>query len=111
MGKKGRNKSLHRERNKGKAQESSQPGDGMDNLALSRPAKAIARDSKEFDHMLRKESLQNAVEKLTRSGETFLDMQSLFASLSTQKLAVRKHIREIRDDFEETKACSGKQSL
>ena len=80
------------------------PRQASDLTADTRPAKATAKDCKDFDLILRKEALQSAVEKLTKTGETFLDMESMFSTLSTQKLAVRKHIREIRDDFDQTKA-------
>ena len=103
MGKKSGGKLPKRDFNKNSEHEPNAPRRSPDPPAATRSVKATSKDSKDFDLILRKEALQSAVEKLTKTGETFLDMESMFLTLSTQKLEVRKHIREIRDDFDQTK--------
>jgi hypothetical protein len=105
MGKKSGGKREKHDGSKNSAHDGTALSQVPDGTAETRPSKAGAKNGKDFDLILRKEALQSAVEKLTKTGETFLDMESMFASLSTQKLAVRKHIREIRDDFDQTKAA------
>ena len=93
MGKKSGGKPPKRDFNKSSEHEPTAPRQSPEPPAATRSAKATSKDSKDFDLILRKEALQSAVEKLTKTGETFLDMESMFSTLSTQKLEVRKHMK------------------
>ncbi len=64
---------------------------------------SASKDDRKFDSIIRKEALRQAVEKLTRSGEVFLNLESLFNSLQHQKTESRKKLRSLQQEFENNK--------
>ena len=64
---------------------------------------AASKEARKLDSIIRKEALLQAVEKLTRSGEVFLNLESIFTSLQHQKTESRKKLRSLQQEFENNK--------